>query len=165
MVRKLPAKASSWRSALTLYCGIASAPRGRRRGHQGPSRRPAAGSAVSVRVSLRGCVSVTSGATLHSYEWMLWRWVANFSAEWDAHIAATGKAAPARPNGDATIADLKKRLVKNTQESTLLENKLKSAQTAIAALYHDNVALRQQLKRDVSAAVTPIRPRGPRRHR
>ncbi|MET8211357.1 hypothetical protein ABZT51_36130 [Streptomyces sp. NPDC005373] len=86
-------------------------------------------------------------------------------AEWDVHIAAHGKATPGEAKRDATIADLKKRLTAKTQECTLLEKKLKAARTAIAALFHDNEALRQQLNKDVSAAVTPIRPRGPRRSR
>ncbi|MGW8330570.1 hypothetical protein ACWGLE_22080 [Streptomyces sp. NPDC055897] len=86
-------------------------------------------------------------------------------AEWDAHIAAHGKATPGEAKRDATIADLKKRLTTKTQECTLLENKLKAARTAIAALFHDNEALRQQLDRDVSTTVTPIRTRGPRHRR
>ncbi|MFJ4673306.1 hypothetical protein [Kitasatospora purpeofusca] len=83
-------------------------------------------------------------------------------AEWDAHLAVHGKTTSGEAKRDATIADLKKRLTKKTQECTLLENKLKAAHTAIAALFHDNEALRQQLGRQDSAAVTPIRPRGPR---
>ncbi|WP_343239659.1 hypothetical protein [Streptomyces sp. SID9913] len=86
-------------------------------------------------------------------------------AEWDAHLATHGKATPGEAKRDATIADLKKRLTKKTQECTLLENKLKAAHTAIAALFHDNEALRQQLNKDVSTTVTPIRPRGPRQRR
>ncbi|BFO21448.1 hypothetical protein SHKM778_78360 [Streptomyces sp. KM77-8] len=82
--------------------------------------------------------------------------------EWDAHLAAHGKATPGEAKRDAAIVDLKKRLTKKTQECTLLENKLKAAHTAIAALFHDNEALRQQLEKDVSTTVTPIRPRGPR---
>ncbi|MBL3666928.1 hypothetical protein JL475_13170 [Streptomyces sp. M2CJ-2] len=86
-------------------------------------------------------------------------------AEWDAYLATHGKVIPGEAKRDATIADLKKRLTKKTQECTLLENKLKAAHTAIAALFHDNEALRQQLHRDVSTTVTPIRPRGPRKRR
>ncbi|MEW2320480.1 hypothetical protein AB0926_04935 [Streptomyces griseoincarnatus] len=86
-------------------------------------------------------------------------------AEWDSHIAATGKTTPGEAKRDAAIDDLKKRLTKKTKECTLLENKLKAAHTAIAALFHDNEALRQQLDMDVSAAVTPIRQRGPRQRR
>lgn len=86
-------------------------------------------------------------------------------AEWDAHITDSGKTTPGEAKRDATIADLKKRLTKRTQECTLLENKLKAAHTAIAALFHDNEALRQQLDRGVSTTVTPIRLRGPRQSR
>ncbi|WP_327161940.1 hypothetical protein [Streptomyces zaomyceticus] len=83
-------------------------------------------------------------------------------AEWDAHIAAFGKATPGEAKRDATITDLKKRLAKKTQECTVLENKLRAAQTAIAALFHDNQALRQQLDNDASATVSRLRPRAPR---
>ncbi|MFE7043425.1 hypothetical protein ACFU9X_29495 [Streptomyces atratus] len=86
-------------------------------------------------------------------------------AEWDAYLAAHGKATPGEAKRDATIADLKKRLTKKTQECTLLENKLKAAHTAIAALFHDNEALRQQLNKDTASTVTPIRLRGPRQRR
>ncbi|MER5853159.1 hypothetical protein ABT126_40995 [Streptomyces sp. NPDC002012] len=72
---------------------------------------------------------------------------------------------PGEAKRDTAIADLKKRLTAKTQECTLLENKLKAAHTAIAALFHDNQALRQQLDKDVSATITPIRPRGPRQRR
>ncbi|MGW8992534.1 hypothetical protein ACWGRF_21730 [Streptomyces zhihengii] len=82
-------------------------------------------------------------------------------AEWDAHLAAHGKATPGEAKRDATIADLKKRLTAKTQECTLLENKLKAAHTAIAALFHDNEALRQQLDKDASTVVRPIRVRRP----
>ncbi|MGW7575670.1 hypothetical protein [Streptomyces sp. NPDC054765] len=83
-------------------------------------------------------------------------------AEWDAHIAARGKATPGEAKRDAAIAHLKRRLTAKTQECTLLEKKLKAAQTAIAALFHDNEALRQQRAKDASTTVTPFRPRGPR---
>ncbi|MEU9534761.1 hypothetical protein AB0D00_20925 [Streptomyces sp. NPDC048213] len=86
-------------------------------------------------------------------------------AEWDSYIAAYGKATPGEAKRDATIAGLKKRLATKTQECTFLENKLKAAHTAIAALFHDNQALRQQLNKDASATVTPLRPRGPRQRR
>lgn len=83
-------------------------------------------------------------------------------AEWDAHLATHGKTTLGEAKRDAAIVDLKKRLTKKTQECTLLENKLKAAHTAIAALYHDNRALRQQLDKDTATTVTPIRRRGPR---
>lgn len=86
-------------------------------------------------------------------------------AEWDNHVAAHGKKTAGEAQRDAAIIELKRRLTKKTQECTLLENKLKAAASAIAALYHDNEALRQQLTRDGSASLTPIRPRGPRQRR
>ncbi|MEU9256608.1 hypothetical protein AB0D66_33140 [Streptomyces sp. NPDC048270] len=86
-------------------------------------------------------------------------------ADWDAYIATHGKTTPGESQRDATIANLKKRLAAKTQECTLLENKLKAAATAIAALHHDNEALRRQLARDVSTTVLPIRPRRGRQPR
>ncbi|MFI1338598.1 hypothetical protein ACH4U7_52935 [Streptomyces sp. NPDC020845] len=86
-------------------------------------------------------------------------------AEWDAHLATHGKTTPGEAKRDATIEALKKRLAKKTRDCTLLEKKLKAAQTAIAALYHDNQALRQQLDKDASARVSPLRPRGSQRRR
>ncbi|MGO4417732.1 hypothetical protein AB4Z54_02870 [Streptomyces sp. MCAF7] len=86
-------------------------------------------------------------------------------AEWDAHIAAHGKTTPGETQRDAVIAELKQRLAKKTRECTLMENKLKAAATAIAALHHDNQALRQQLDRQVSTSVAIIRPRRPRQSR
>lgn len=83
-------------------------------------------------------------------------------AEWDAHVATYGKTTPGEAKRDATISDLKKRLAKKTQECTVLENKLRAAQTAIAALFHDNQALRQQLDNDASVTVSRLRPRAPR---
>ncbi|QES17508.1 hypothetical protein DEJ45_24320 [Streptomyces venezuelae] len=83
-------------------------------------------------------------------------------AEWDAHLATHGKTTPNEAKRDAVIADLKKRLTAKTQECTLLENKLKAAHTAIAALFHDNEALRQQLDKDAATVVRPIRVRRPR---
>jgi uncharacterized protein involved in exopolysaccharide biosynthesis len=86
-------------------------------------------------------------------------------AEWDEHLATHGKTTPGEAQRDSAIADLKKRLTAKTQQCTLLENKLKAAHTAIAALFHDNQALRQQLDKDASAVVTPLRPRGSQRRR
>jgi hypothetical protein len=40
-------------------------------------------------------------------------------AGWDAHLAVHGKTTPGEAKRDATIADLKKRLAKKTQEHTL----------------------------------------------
>ncbi|MEV7190163.1 hypothetical protein, partial [Kitasatospora sp. NPDC093102] len=80
-------------------------------------------------------------------------------AEWDAHIAAHGKTIPGEAKRDAAIAELKRRLAAKTQECTLLTKKLAAAATAIAALHHDNEALRQQLARGQATTVSPIRPR------
>ena len=65
-------------------------------------------------------------------------------AEWDAHLSAHGKTTPGEAQRDTTIVELKRRLANKTQECKLLSNKLKAAVTAIAALHHDNEALRQR---------------------
>ncbi len=80
-------------------------------------------------------------------------------AEWDTHIATHGKTTPGEAQRDATIGTLKKRLTAKTEECTLLRKKLDAAATAIAALHRDNEALRDQLARDASTKVSPIRPR------
>ena len=84
-------------------------------------------------------------------------------AEWDAHMSSHGNRTADEAKRDAEITALRRRLEAKTRECSLLENKLKAAATAIAALYHGNEALRRQLTWDVSTTVTPIRPRGSRR--
>lgn len=84
-------------------------------------------------------------------------------AEWDEHVATNGKVTAGEAKRDATIAALTKRLAEKTQEYSLLEKKLKAAHTAIAALFHDNQALRQQLPSSAARDITTIRARGPRR--
>ncbi|MFI7356221.1 hypothetical protein BJP40_01180 [Streptomyces sp. CC53] len=75
--------------------------------------------------------------------------------EWDAHIAERGKTTAGEARRDAEITRLRKRLAAKTQECTQLEMKLKAAATAIAALHHDNQALRAELT-DRSGTVVPI---------
>ncbi|MFJ4836190.1 hypothetical protein ACIP79_40815 [Streptomyces sp. NPDC088747] len=52
-------------------------------------------------------------------------------------------------------------------ESTAVDDNrsLRAAHTAVAALFHDNEALRQQLNKGTAGTVTPIRPRGPQQRR
>ncbi|MFF0041651.1 hypothetical protein [Streptomyces mirabilis] len=80
-------------------------------------------------------------------------------AEWDAHIAERGKTTAGEARRDAEITRLRKKLAAKTKECTHLEMKLKAAATAIAALHHDNQALRAELT-DRSGTVVPI-PRRP----
>ena len=75
--------------------------------------------------------------------------------EWDAHIAERGKTTAGEARRDAAIARLRDKLAAKTQQCTQLERKLKAAATAIAALHHDNVALRTELT-NRSGTVIPL---------
>ncbi|WP_253208463.1 hypothetical protein [Streptomyces sp. YPW6] len=66
-------------------------------------------------------------------------------AEWDAYVAVHGKVTRGEAQRDGQIAELRKKLRAKTQECTGLEKRLKAAATAIAALHHDNEALREEL--------------------
>ncbi|MEU3312795.1 hypothetical protein AB0940_18085 [Streptomyces sp. NPDC006656] len=83
-------------------------------------------------------------------------------AEWDAHIAQHGKTTPREAQRDTTIADLRRKLTAKTQECTLLEKRLQAAAVAIAALHHDNEALRDELSERATTVVVGI---GPQRRR
>ncbi|MBT2459034.1 hypothetical protein [Streptomyces sp. ISL-86] len=81
-------------------------------------------------------------------------------AEWDAHIAERGKTTAGEARRDAQITHLRKKLAAKAQECTQLEMKLKAAATAIAALHHDNEALRAELADRTGHVVVPL-VRGP----
>lgn len=66
-------------------------------------------------------------------------------AEWDAYVAVHGKVTRGEAQRDGQIAALLKKLRAKTKECTGLEKRLKAAATAIAALHHDNEALREEL--------------------
>ncbi|MFH9016368.1 hypothetical protein ACH4C6_33980 [Streptomyces sp. NPDC017943] len=83
-------------------------------------------------------------------------------AEWDAHITQHGKTTPGEARRDETITDLRKKLAAKTQESTRLTKQLQAAAIAIAALHHDNEALREELSERASTVVVGI---GPQRRR
>jgi hypothetical protein len=79
-------------------------------------------------------------------------------AEWDAHIRQHGKTTPGEARRDETIAGLREKLASKTQACTRLENQLKAAAIAIAALHHDNEALREELSERASTVVVGIKP-------
>ncbi|AQS69656.1 hypothetical protein [Streptomyces pactum] len=76
--------------------------------------------------------------------------------DWDAHIAEHGKTTPGEARRDETITDLRKRLTAKTKECTRLERQLKAAAIAIAALHHDNEALRDELTERPATVVVGI---------
>ncbi|MEV7238731.1 hypothetical protein AB0N06_33850 [Streptomyces sp. NPDC051020] len=51
------------------------------------------------------------------------------------------------------------RLADKTRQCTLLKNRLQAAATAIAALHHDNQALRDELAKRTGRVVVPLRRR------
>ncbi|MCJ1676188.1 hypothetical protein MTF65_02190 [Streptomyces sp. APSN-46.1] len=80
-------------------------------------------------------------------------------AEWDARIAEHGKTTVGETRRDAEITRLRKRLADKTRQCTLLETRLQAAATAIAALHHDNEALRAELTARNGTVVPLISPR------
>ncbi|MFJ3921582.1 hypothetical protein [Streptomyces sp. NPDC090022] len=66
-------------------------------------------------------------------------------AEWDARIAEHGKTTIGETRRDAEISRLRSKLAHKTRQCTELETRLQAAATAIAALHHDNQALRAEL--------------------
>lgn len=77
-------------------------------------------------------------------------------AEWDARIAEHGKATVGETRRDAEISRLRKKLADRTHQCTLLERRLTAAATAIAALHHDNEALRAELAARPGNVVVPL---------
>jgi hypothetical protein len=66
-------------------------------------------------------------------------------AEWDSRVAQCGGFTPSEARKNDEVARLRKKLEDKTRECTELHHRLDAAATAIAALHHDNVLLRQQL--------------------
>lgn len=60
---------------------------------------------------------------------------------------------------DTEIDQLRRKLKLKNAECTRLQGQLDAAATAIAALYHDNAALRDELERRQHGVVTPLRSR------
>ncbi|MET9909990.1 hypothetical protein ABZZ74_24835 [Streptomyces sp. NPDC006476] len=66
-------------------------------------------------------------------------------ADWDAHIETHGSLTPGEARRDADIDDLRRQLGTAKREITELNRRLTAAATVIAALHHDNTALRGHL--------------------
>jgi len=68
-------------------------------------------------------------------------------SQWDQSVAERGSLTPGEARRDEQIDALRKQLASKTRECTTLQRRLDAAATAIAALHHDNAALREQLDR------------------
>ncbi|GAA2530957.1 hypothetical protein [Winogradskya humida] len=66
-------------------------------------------------------------------------------AEWDQYVAEHGRRTEGEARRDTDIDSLRKRLRDKTEECAALRRKLHAAATVIAALHHDNQALREHL--------------------
>lgn len=76
--------------------------------------------------------------------------------QWDDHLAQHGKTTPGEARRDEEITRLRRKLADKTRSCTELERRLQAAATAIAALHHDNQALREELGRR-GGTVVPLR--------
>jgi hypothetical protein len=66
-------------------------------------------------------------------------------AEWNCCVAECDGFTPREARKNDEVATLRKKLEDKTRECTELHHRLDAAATAIAALHHDNVLLRQEL--------------------
>ena len=66
-------------------------------------------------------------------------------AEWDAHVAEHGHRTVGEARRDTDLDGVRKKLKDKTAQCVDLRNKLDAAATVIAALHHDNQALREHL--------------------
>lgn len=66
-------------------------------------------------------------------------------SEWDQAMAERGSLTPGEARRDEQIDALRNQLASKKRECTTLQRRLDAAATAIAALHHDNAALREQL--------------------
>ncbi|MEV0411152.1 hypothetical protein AB0I68_10195 [Streptomyces sp. NPDC050448] len=76
--------------------------------------------------------------------------------EWDARIAEQGKTTAGEARRDEEISKLRKKLADKTRTCALLEKQLKAAATAIAALHHDNCALRDEIGRQQGTNIVAL---------
>ncbi|MCQ4081955.1 hypothetical protein NGB36_15395 [Streptomyces sp. RB6PN25] len=66
-------------------------------------------------------------------------------ADWDTYVSEHGRRTRGESQRDAEIAELTRKLKAKTMECTQLQQKLDAAATVIAALHHDNEALREHI--------------------
>ncbi|MGC0422776.1 hypothetical protein [Embleya sp. AB8] len=66
-------------------------------------------------------------------------------AEWNERTAATGARTPGEARCDDELQSLRRVLSEVKRERTELQQRLDAAATVIAAIHHDNTALREEL--------------------
>jgi len=66
-------------------------------------------------------------------------------AEWNTRVAECDGFTPREARKNDEVATLRKKLEDKIRECTELHHRLDAAATAVAALHHDNVLLRQEL--------------------
>jgi hypothetical protein len=64
--------------------------------------------------------------------------------EWDARVAECGALTKGEARKHDEITELRTKLAERIRECTNLQRQLDAAATAIAALHHDNILLRQE---------------------
>ena len=74
-------------------------------------------------------------------------------AEWDSRVTDCGGFTPGEARKNDELATLRTKLADKTRECTALHHQLDAAATAITALHHDNVLLRQELEQGGQLAV------------
>ncbi|MGV4923836.1 hypothetical protein K2224_00590 [Streptomyces sp. BHT-5-2] len=80
-------------------------------------------------------------------------------AEWDRRTAATDARTPGEARRDDELQKLRVEVRTLKRERTQLQGRLDASATVIAALHHDNEALRQQLDTQTGAVVAIGPPR------
>ncbi|MEU3358028.1 hypothetical protein [Streptomyces albidoflavus] len=66
--------------------------------------------------------------------------------DWDGYVSEHGRRTRGESLRDAEIAELMRKIKAKTAECTQLQQKLDAAATVIAALHHDNEALREHIR-------------------
>ncbi|WP_310370002.1 hypothetical protein [Catenuloplanes atrovinosus] len=74
---------------------------------------------------------------------------------WDRAVAAHHDTAPSSTSAEE-LDQLRAQLGRKTRECAALQQRLAAAATTIAALHHDNIALRDELAQHHSSIVIPL---------
>ena len=101
---------------------------------------------------LAGCPQRTDGRLIKDNLWKeanlsraTMNRAARILAEWNCRVAECDGFTPSEARKNDEVATLRKKLEDKTREYTELHHRLDAAATAVAALHHDNVLLRQEL--------------------
>jgi hypothetical protein len=119
---------------------------------QGVSPRAAKRLRDAMNRLLSGCPQRTDGRLIKDNLWKeagLSRATMNRAvyvvAEWNSRVAECDGFTPKEARKNDQLETLRRKLADKTRECTELHLRLDAAATAIAALHHDNVLLRQEL--------------------